>query len=237
MKKKFKTIIKRLISNGEKEPLTGIEIAEQFRPNETTPEATFRNLNAAFLISLCGRSHPLHLKAKRFIEDLKKKPEWKDAIDFYCRCMSLIIEEIGERCAGDKNFRENLDRLYLWVKDPQNLNNRVETITKIWRVFFPEGILPFEQRKDNIDALRKKRTIRITRLNPDPIKEPASEILFTSNVLLTVPSPTTRIEELALPENMKLRLHEIMRDPQIYWYDHPIQIGVETEKNEMIYGL
>ena len=237
MKKKFETIIKRLISKGEKEPLTGIEIAEQFRPNETTPEATFRNLNAAFLIALCGGSHPLHLKAKHFIENLKKKPVWKDAIDFYCRCMSLIIEEIEERCAGNKNFRESLDQLYLWVKDPQNLNNRVETITKIWRVLFPEGILPFEQRKDNIEALRKKRTIRITRLNPDPIKDPASEILFTSNILLTVPSPATRIDELTLPENMKLRLREIMRDPQIYWYDHPIQIGVETEKNEVINGL
>jgi len=70
MKKKFETVIKRLISNGEVEPLTGIEIAEQFRPEETTPEATFRNLNAAFLISLCGGSDPLNFEVKHFIEDL-----------------------------------------------------------------------------------------------------------------------------------------------------------------------
>ena len=230
MKKKFETIIKRLISNGEVEPLTGIDMAEQFRPEETTREATFRNLNAAFLISLCGSSHPLYFETNHFIKDLKKQPDWKDAIDFFGRCRTLIIEEIEERCTEDRDFRESLDQLCLWVKDPQNLNNRIETIEKVREVFFPEGVSLFEQREDKINALRKKRTIRITRSNPDPIKDPANEILFTSNVLLTVPSPATRIDNLALPEHMKASLHEIMRETQIYWYDHPIQIGVESEK-------
>jgi hypothetical protein len=237
MKKKFETVIKRLISNGEVEPLTGIAIAEQFRPRETTPEATFRNLNAAFLISLCGGSHPLNFEVKHFIENLKKQHDWKEAADFYCRCMSLIIEEIEERCAKDKNFQVSLDQLYLWVKDSQNLNNHIKTRTKVWKVFFPEGVSLFENRKDNIEALRKKRTIRIARLNPDPIKDPANQILFTSNVLLTVPSLFTQIDELDLSENMKSRLHKIIREPQIYWYDHPIQIGVRTTKNEVVYGL
>ncbi len=238
MKKKFENIIKHLIcTNKEEEPITGIDIAEQFRPEETTREATFRNLNAAFLISLCGSSHQFYSEAEHFLKDLKKQPAWKDAIDFFSRCRSLIIEEIEERCTKDRDFRENLDQLCLWVKDPRNLNNRTETIKKVWEVFFPEGVSLFEQREDKINALRKKRTIRITRSNPDPIKDPANEILFTSNVLLTVPSPTTRIDNLALPEYMKSRLHEIMREPQIYWYDHPIQIGVENEKNEVVYGL
>jgi len=237
MKKKFEAVINCLISNGENEPLTGIDIAEQFCPEETTREATFRNLNAAFLISLCGSSHQLYSEAEHFIKDLKKQPDWKGAIDFFGRCRSLIIEEIEERCTKDRDFRENLDQLCLWVKDPRNLNNRTETIKKVQEVFFPEGVSLFEQREDKISALRKKRTIRITRSNPDPIKDPANEILFTSNVLLTVPSPTTRIDNLALPEYMKSRLHEIMREPQIYWYDHPIQIGVENEKNEVVYGL
>jgi hypothetical protein len=237
MKKKFEAVISYLISKGEKEPLTGIDIAGQFRPEETTREATFRNLNAAFLISLCGSSHPLYFEAEHFINDLKKQPDWKGAVDFFDRCRSLINEEIEERCTKDRDFLESLDQLCLWVKDPRNLNNRTETIKKVQKVFFPEGVSLFEQREDKINALRKKRTIRITRSNPYPIKDPANEILFTSNVLLTVPSPTTRIDNLALPEHMKSRLHEIVREPQVYWYDHPIQIGVETEKNEVVYGL
>ena len=66
MKKEFEAVINCLISNGEKEPITGIDIAEQFRPEETTREATFRNLNAAFLISLCGSSHQLYFEADQF---------------------------------------------------------------------------------------------------------------------------------------------------------------------------
>ena len=238
MKKKFETIIKYLICiNKEEGPITGIDIAGQFRPEETTREATSRNLNAAFLISLCGSFHPHYLEAEHFIKTLKKKPDWKDVIDFFCKCRTLIIEEIEERCNKDSRFRENLDQLCLWVKDPKNLNNRIETVKKIWGFFFPEGVSLLERREDNINALRKKRTVRITRPNPDPIKNPANEILFTSNVLLTVPSPTTRIDDLTLPEHLKSRLHEIIREPQIYWYDHPIQIGVAAEKNEVVYGL
>ena len=28
-----------------------------------------------------------------------------------------------------------------------------------------------------------------------------------------------------------------MKEDQIYWYDHPIQVGVEQDKNEFLYGL
>jgi hypothetical protein len=36
---------------------------------------------------------------------------------------------------------------------------------------------------------------------------------------------------------MKDRVSAINEEPQIYWYDHPIQIGVEPDKNEVLYGL
>ena len=78
MKEKFEAIIWRLISkSGEQRPLTGIDVVEQFRPEETTPEDIIRNLNAAFLISLCGPSHPCYSRAEHFIKDLKKQPNWK----------------------------------------------------------------------------------------------------------------------------------------------------------------
>jgi len=32
-------------------------------------------------------------------------------------------------------------------------------------------------------------------------------------------------------------LQEIIQEPQLYWYDHPIQIGVPPEQNEILYGL
>ena len=49
MKEKFEAIIRALISKiGEQYPITGIDIIDQFRPEETTPEAAIRNLNSAF---------------------------------------------------------------------------------------------------------------------------------------------------------------------------------------------
>ena len=82
MREKFGTIINSLISkNQQGNPLAGIDIAGQFRPDETAPEAIFRNLNAAFLISLCGESHYFHSKAERFIKDLEKDSTWRDAVE------------------------------------------------------------------------------------------------------------------------------------------------------------
>ena len=238
MKEKFEAIVGSLIgTNPDEEPVTGIRIAEQFQTHETTPEATLRNLNAAFLISLCGKSHPLHSQAEYLIKDLEKHPTWGQAVEFYQNGLSLVSTEIEERCAKHEDFQEDMEQLYHWVKNPKNLSNQIDTTNKVWQVFFPEGVSLFENREHHIDALRKKRKVRITLLNPDPIKDPASEILFTSNVLLTIPPSSTDIDSLALPERVKIRLKQIKGEPQVYWYDHPIQIGVETSKNEAVYGL
>ena len=32
-------------------------------------------------------------------------------------------------------------------------------------------------------------------------------------------------------------LKEVVNEDQVFWYDHPIQIGVEPDKNEILYGL
>ncbi|MBW1767862.1 MAG: hypothetical protein JRJ65_12560 [Deltaproteobacteria bacterium] len=95
----------------------------------------------------------------------------------------------------------------------------------------------FENRAKNIDALRRKREIRIHGLNPDPIHNPAKEILFTSNVLLTIPAPDTNIDDLALSGILKRKMEQIKEEHQLYWYDHPIQVGVDPAENEVIYGL
>ena len=238
MKEKFEAIIWRLISkSGEQRPLTGIDVVEQFRPEETTPEDIIRNLNAAFLISLCGPSHPCYSRAEHFIKDLKKQPNWKGPLDFYREGLALVPAEIENISTEDSDFRENLHQLYLWVIEPENLSERLKTIDRVWQVFFPEGVSLFENRAKNIDTLRRKRGIRIHGLNPDPIHNPAKEILFTSNVLLTIPAPDTNIDDLALSGILKRKVEQIKEEHQLYWYDHPIQIGVDAAENEVIYGL
>jgi hypothetical protein len=238
MNEKFEAIIRALISKtGEQDPLTGIDIVDQFRPEEKTPESAIRNLNSAFLISLCGKSHPFYSHAENFIKDHEKQPNFKNAIEFYRDGLALVRDEIESRYAGDADFRKDLNKLYAWIGRPQNLLNRLETVYMVWRVFFPEGVSLFDDRAKNIEALRKKRNIRIHSLNPDPVHEPAEEILFTSNVLLTLPLSATSIDDPGLSHTLKQRLKEIKDENQVYWYDHPIPAGVAPDKNEVIYGL
>ena len=237
MNAKFETIIRLLISgNGENPPLTGLEIKEQFRPEEKTQEAVGRNINAAFLIMLCGKTHPSYHEAEKFIEDLQNRGVCKDIVEFYHQGLTHISNEIEACYEENRRFKKDFDCLYEWIITNRNDSTNIEIINKVWGVFFPEGVGLFENKEQNIKSLRGKRGVRITRLNPSPINDPAREILFTSNILLTLPS-SSKNSESNLPADLKVQLEEIKKEPQLFWYDHPIQVGVNIEKNEVIYGL
>ncbi|MCK5075251.1 MAG: hypothetical protein KAR38_02695, partial [Calditrichia bacterium] len=55
--------------------------------------------------------------------------------------------------------------------------------------------------------------------------------------LLSIPHSSQPIESLPVEENLKTKLKEIVKEKQKYWYDHPVQIGVAPENNEILYGL
>ena len=86
-------------------------------------------------------------------------------------------------------------------------------------------------------GLRSRRTVTITELNPTPIDDPLSQIIFTSNVLLTLPSSFKSIDESRLSQEIKTHLRKAMEEPQLYWFDHPIQLCSAPEQNEVVYGL
>lgn len=240
LKEKIECIINSLINERQgKDSLTGLEIADQFRPDETSSEATFRNLNAAFLIRLCGKSHRLYSKAGDYLHELESQPPWKSAVRFYNRAITLVNSEIIEKYSQDKGFRENFDELYSCCINSREEFTPEEALDEVWRVFFPEGASLFKRRERKTASVREKRRIEITCLNPDPILDPAKEVLFTSNVLLTVPPSSTSnvLLDHSLPRGLKKSLEEVGKEPQIYWYDHPIQIGTVRENNEAVYGL
>ena len=170
---------------------------------------------------------------------MERQPAWRPAAEFYSRALSLINSEISEKYSQDEGFRKNFDELYNWSINPRAHLSHKDARNAFWSVFFPEGVSLFEKREHETALLREKRRIRTTRLNAAPILDPASEILFTSNILLTLPL-SARFKGrkgLSLPRNLKERLDEVREEPQLYWYDHPIQIGTERENNEALYGL
>lgn len=240
MQQKFETIIRYIIDaeKGE-EPLSKINITKQFHAGEENSQAIARNLNAAFLIALSGESHHLYNHALGYLNDFEAHPSWEKTVRFYKDGLELICSEISNGCYAGERFEKDLAYLHSWIIDPESRKNRKETVEKIHRVFFPEGVSlsDSQNREEKINLLRGERKVKISRLNPSPIANPAREILFTSNILVTIPPASKGIDTLSVSSYLKQVLKQIVREEQMYWYDHPIPVGVAPEHNEVLYGL
>jgi len=230
MIEKLESIIYALIGPGRPDAPSFV-----FNPteNRNIPQA----LNTGFLITLAGPAHPDFTEAIRFLESMLESPEWGGVAQFYREGLRLVRGEIKGMCENDPHFADRLNTLADWVSNSRNLENLKSTAEKFWAVFFPEANGILEDMEESIKALRSKRKVTITELNAEPITDPARQLIFTSNVLITIPPETKSITGLPLSEDVKEKLVETMQEPQLYWYDHPIQVGVEQHKNEVFYGL
>ncbi|MBE9546032.1 MAG: hypothetical protein IMF10_00885 [Proteobacteria bacterium] len=238
MIKQFESVISALMQpEEEKNTFSIFDPACQFDEDRTENAGIAQALNAAFLITLAGDMHPAFERAKRFLNSMINSSEWADAARFYINGINLVHWEINSMCRHDPDFANRLKTLARWASDKETLNNAEKTTEKIWAVFFPEANGIRENKQEHLKALREKRTVTIDKLNNTPITDPAGQILFTSNALLTIPPASKSPYELHLSDHLKERLLDTAREPQLYWYDHPVQIGVEPEKNEILYGL
>jgi hypothetical protein len=157
--------------------------------------------------------------------------------EFYLEGIRRVEDEWAAAAAGNGEVARRLEELCRYLAEPESARDRTDLQEETWSVFFPEaaGIVGHEAAR--VAALREERRVRITALNPDPIREPAREILFTSNALLTLPPVSRSLDELPLGPRLRAELHVARAEPQRYWYDHPIQMGVDLDRNEVVYGL
>ena len=237
MKKHLEIIIRRMVDsvNGNR-PLSGFAAADQFSPEEKGDEEIGQNLNAAFLIVLSGSAHSLYEEADKYLNTLKGDKRWSDVAHFYSEGVSRITKEISEACLTDKVYNTVFDEAAQWSTRSGTFWGD-DAREKVWKIFFPEGVWCIGDHEGRISELRKKRRVRITRLNRKPVDEPARQILFMSNLLITVPDEGEDIDSLPYRADMLRELKQIAQEKQKYWFDHPIQIGVKSEQNEAIYGL
>ncbi len=237
MREKLGAIIKYL-SDPEKN-WSGPDAANLIDRSHADKEDTAiaRNLNTSFLISLSGSSHPLYTRAERYLDDLESHTSWKDAVLFYKEGIKHIHNETAGLYKNNKSFKEELDALYSWISEPENLDDQTAAAEEIRKVFFPEGVSLCGETDLKKELLREKRKIKITGLNPSPVSDPAKEILITSNVLITVPPPSEDIDTMNVSAGLRQMLKQIIQEEQLYWYDHPVPAGVKPEHNEIIYGL
>ncbi len=211
--------------------------SDHFDDQSDDPSRVSQSLNAAFLILLSGNRHFKYFQAETYLNRMSNSSEWTDVARFYKRAASLVNNEIVSVACHDASLMESLDSLFKWISEISHLEEPQETRERVWRLFFPEASGILEDKNERIRALRAKRTVNITKLNPSPIIDPGREILFTSNVLLTIPPSGRSLDSLPYNSYLKGMLNKIACESQVFFYDHPVQMGVERKKNEVFYGL
>ena len=191
-----------------------------------------QTLNSAFLILLAGDQHPQYAEAQTYLDKLSASPEWQTSAQFYLQSAELITQELDQACEKDAALKLNLEQMAATL---ETAKDEVAAATAVWSVLFPEGTGIWGQETERVDELRTQRTVTVEQLNPHPIENPAKQVLFTSNALLTMPLGSADLSNF--DADFQSQLAEAADDPQLYWYDHPIPIGIAEESNEILYGL
>jgi hypothetical protein len=190
-------------------------------------------LTAAFLVAAAGAAHPDHDRALAMLAAPAEGPAAGLAA-FYQDGLGRIAAELHRVTATTPEVAARLDAA---VANLDLATRADETWDAIWGVFFPQavGIRGNEERR--VRELRSARTVTVTRPAPDPMTNPARDVLLTSNVLLTVPATATDLGALPYPQPLRDAIAAAAGEPQRHWFDHPIQVGVEPAGNELLYGL
>ncbi len=182
---------------------------------------TPQNVFQIALIYLFMEDHPLWENTKNILNKLALTEEWQTVASFLLGVREELQHEI---CNSTVSIPPNTQGLTI---------EEGQLFLQTWKTFFPEGV----EISTNLDLARKdllqKRTIKIKKKNPQPIDDPARQILFTSNVLLR---PPLKISEKLSPNILKI-VEANQSEQQKFWYDHPIPLDAPAQNNEILYGL
>jgi len=191
-------------------------------------------LAAAFLVCVAGPDQPAHREALR-VFSRPATPPLDELARFLSGAVDTVREEVRRVAAADARVARALEEAAAALGAPDlDAHGAAEAA---WTVFFPHGTGIRGRVEARREELRAHRTVTIGSPNADPITDPAREVLFTSNVLLTVPSDSTELGALPYPPDLLEAVRTATREPQRQWFDHPVQIGVGPAENEVLYGL
>ncbi len=188
---------------------------------------SLRSTNAAFLLALAGE--------EAAEEDLEAQAPSDPVAGYYHGGLGALREEFENAAAGDDEFAGKIDDLAAFLRGPDPTARQLAERT--WSVFFPEGTGILGREAERAEELRNRRTVRVASTNETPLSDPARQVLFTVNALMALPPDGTDLADLDLAEEVRAGLATTLQQPQEFWYDHPIQIGVAAEGSELIYGL
>jgi len=193
----------------------------------------YEAINTAFLSSLSGKSDTID----ELYEHYKNSSEYELIVRFYRDGLQQIRQEWERENDTNSDLANKIADVSKWCTEHGQTMTISDLAEQVWKIFFPEAVGIYQNEQKAIDDLRNKRTVKIKKLNENPVNSPLEEVIFTSNALLTIPSKSKTLHELGLSAAVEKVLDESATEKQRYWYDHPIQIGVEPDKNEVLYGM
>ncbi|GAX60883.1 trehalose-6-phosphatase [Candidatus Scalindua japonica] len=236
--KAYHDIIFCLIGDVSENGACGIDIVAQFKPYDNSRVAVPRNINAAFLISLSGNNHSEYNTAIEYLKEMKSDPLWTNLVTFYREGLCLLLKEFQNFCSNSSDGVARTEELMTKLARHKGSLSSSETIQEeIWKLFHPEASEILGNKESQADALRNERKIEITDLNSRPVGNVPQEVIFTANALLTVPPVGKGLKDLSIKPGLWNALQEVVQEDQLFWYDHPVQIGVGPDRNEILYGL
>lgn len=177
-------------------------------------------------------------EARRRLEGLVGDPSWGELAAFFQKALQFIETEIDSALKQDKGLAGRLDLLgdALLVQEGERPEAQ-DLLEAFWGIFCPQAVGVRANWEERIQGLREDRAVRDLSMCPNPLRQPAKEVLFSSNVLLTVPPEGVKPSELGLRDEIRQGLTQALEEEQAYWYDHPVQVGTAPEKNEILHGL
>ncbi len=209
-----------------------------------TPDALLELLPSAFLIRLCGKKHGEYGRASEIFERAVSIRETAEQAEFLLSGLDKIRQEFSSGIESDEKLKARTEGLYNFITEytdrpAQDKDESYEEKERdaYWSLFFPEAEGIYSNREERKRDLKRIRTVSITGENPRPVKDPGKELIFTSNIILTLPDEHTDYDSLNLSGDLIERLKKASEEEQLFFYDHPIQIGTKPENNEILYGL
>ncbi len=208
------------------------EIVKQPPTARTDP---LEQLNAVFLDAFCRRNGQTFQQSVRTLTQYAEAGGKNGvAAKFFLQALHEIPNEIENYAGSSAAFAGTLGRAGdMLAEDKSSSEERRADIC--WSIFFPEGRRIRGREEEAAAELRLRRSMKVTKPSSRPIKNPFTEILFTANVLLTVPLHEKHVQNLSRP--VRETVEKAAGERQLFWYDHPVPIGVPAENNEIVYGL
>lgn len=229
----FQKVLRRLLGVGGAQSLSGIDAPLLSQTPGDDDTARLARTNGAFLLSLCGGREAE--TATTVLQD--EAAQGSSRAEFLLRLRQWVLAEQHELADRHSDLACKRQEAANWAGRSTSSPWDGAAQKAVWGFLFPEGASCLDDPDGAVSTLRVRRTVRVDQPNSRPIADPITEILITSNILLTLPSDLAAVDELPFSRALRDQIKAIAGEEQKYWFDHPIPLDIETEANEIIYGL